>query len=82
MYHHFWFLDVWVGGLPVWGLCQLLLAALAPAVLLPGVIRSGASKTVISWIMLIQVRSQDFAIRWRLYTVTFAGKALPVCMCD
>ena len=40
--HHFWFLDVRVGGLPVRLLCRLLLAALTPAVLLPGLIRSGA----------------------------------------
>lgn len=53
--HHFWFLDVKVGGLPVRGLCQLLLAALAPAVLLPGLIRSGASKTLVNTLMLLQV---------------------------
>lgn len=54
--HHFWFLDVKVGGLPVRLLCRLLLAALAPAVLLPGLIRSGASKALVSTLMLLQVR--------------------------
>lgn len=53
--HHFWFLDVQVGGLPVRALCQLLLAALAPAVLLPGLIRSAAPKNLISALMLLQV---------------------------
>jgi len=53
--HHFWFLDVQVGGLPVRALCQLLLAALASAVLLPGLIRSAAPKNLISALMLLQV---------------------------
>ena len=53
--HHFWFLDVRVGGLPVRLLCRLLLAALTPAVLLPGLIRSGASKALVSTLMLLQV---------------------------
>jgi hypothetical protein len=53
--HHFWFLDVRVGGLPVRLLCRLLLAALTPAVLLPGLIRSGASKSLVSTLMLLQV---------------------------
>jgi hypothetical protein len=53
--HHFWFLDVKVGGLPVRLLCRLLLAALTPAVLLPGLIRSGASKSLVSTPMLLQV---------------------------
>ena len=55
MVHHFWFLDVRVGGLPVRLLCRLLLAALTPAVLLPGLIRSGASKALVSTLMLLQV---------------------------
>lgn len=55
VYHHFWFLDIAIGGVPLQVLCQLLLVALIPAALLPGLIATGAHKDFINHQMLIQV---------------------------
>jgi hypothetical protein len=42
VWHHFWFLDVRVGGLHVRALCALALAAALPAAALPGAVAAGA----------------------------------------
>jgi hypothetical protein len=42
VWHHFWFLDVRVGGLHVRALCALALAAALPAAALPGAVVAGA----------------------------------------
>lgn len=55
VYHHFWFLDIAIGGVPLQVLCQLLLLALLPAALLPGLIATGAHKDFINQQMLLQV---------------------------
>lgn len=55
VYHHFWFLDVSIGGLPLHAVCQMLILALVPAALLPGLLATGASKDLVNQQLLLQV---------------------------
>ena len=54
--HHFWFLDVELDGMSLQRLCQLLLAAMVPAVLLPGLVASRVSSSLISALLVVQAR--------------------------
>ncbi|KAK9824524.1 hypothetical protein WJX72_011089 [[Myrmecia] bisecta] len=54
VFHHFWFLDIHMEGMPLRMLCKLLLAAMVPAALLPGLIASGASRSAVSALLLCQ----------------------------
>lgn len=42
MWHHFWFLDIQLGGLPLRWLCVVVVVAMLPAALAPGLLYSGA----------------------------------------
>ncbi len=42
LWQHFWFLEVSLGGMPLKNVCVLVLAAMLPAALLPGLLYSGA----------------------------------------
>jgi hypothetical protein len=52
---HFWFLDIAVGGLHLHTLCKLALAALLPALMVPGLVYSGASITAVDALVMLQV---------------------------
>jgi hypothetical protein len=54
--HHFWFLEIWMAGFSLQTVCKLILAAMVPAVLLPGFICSGASKNAVAALLLTQVK--------------------------
>lgn len=41
MWHHFWFLEVSLAGVPLRTVCSLVLAAMLPAALLPGMLYAG-----------------------------------------
>lgn len=41
MWHHFWFLEVSLAGVPLRTVCALVLAAMVPAALLPGMLYAG-----------------------------------------
>lgn len=55
VYHHFWFLETSVSGMPLQMLCKLALAAMLPAALLPGLVRSGGSKLHLGILLVVQV---------------------------
>jgi hypothetical protein len=57
---HFWFLDITVGGLHLHTLCKLALAALLPALMVPGLVYSGAPLTAVDALVMLQVR-----VGWR-----------------
>ncbi len=52
--HHFWFLDILVGGTTLQLLCKLLLAALVPAVLVPGLAAARAPRLAIGALLMLQ----------------------------
>ena len=56
MHHHFWFLETAVSGMPLQTLCKLALAAVLPAALLPGLVRSGGSKLHLGVLLIAQAR--------------------------
>lgn len=49
MWHHFGFLEIAVGGLPLRALCALVLAAMVPATLLPGLQHAGEPALAAGW---------------------------------
>ncbi|KAF8058100.1 hypothetical protein HT031_005760 [Scenedesmus sp. PABB004] len=51
---HFWFLDLRVGFLHLHTLCKLALAALAPALLVPGLVLACAGRQLVGVLMLTQ----------------------------
>lgn len=63
MYHHFWFLETSVSGMPLQTLCKLALAAMLPAALLPGLVRSGGTKLHLGALMVVQARARALGFR-------------------
>ena len=55
VYHHFWFLHTSVAGMPLQTVCKLILAAMVPAALLPGLVRSGGSRLHVAVLLVTQV---------------------------
>jgi len=55
VYHHFWFLQTSVAGMPLQTVCKLVLAAMVPAALLPGLVRSGGSRSHVAVLLITQV---------------------------
>jgi hypothetical protein len=55
VYHHFWFLHTSVAGMPLQTVCKLVLAAMVPAALLPGLVRSGGSRLHVAVLLVTQV---------------------------
>ncbi len=54
VWHHFWFLNIRVGPMHLHTLCKLALAALVPALLLPGMVLARASRSAIGALMMVQ----------------------------
>lgn len=54
VHHHFWFLDIRVGFLHLQSMCQLAIAALLPAVVVPGLLLAGAGRQWVGVLMLVQ----------------------------
>ncbi|KAJ9506464.1 hypothetical protein QJQ45_019460, partial [Haematococcus lacustris] len=57
VYHHFWFLDIRLGGPGSWHLhtlCKLALAALLPALMLPGLVHAGAHIAAVELMVVAQ----------------------------
>lgn len=54
IYHHFWFLDIYVGHNHLHTMCKLALAAFVPALLVPGMVFVRASKVAISALLVLQ----------------------------
>lgn len=52
---HFWFLDIVIGFTHLLTLCKLLLVALVPALLVPGLVVSQASRHTIGAMLMLQV---------------------------
>ncbi len=52
---HFWMLDITVGGLTLRTLCKLALAALLPALMVPGLVYAGAPAPALDALVLLQV---------------------------
>lgn len=55
LHHHYWFLNVQIQTHGLRFLCQVILAALLPATLLPGLIIGQGNKSVVRLLMLGQV---------------------------
>ncbi len=55
MRHHFWFLSISVGGMSLHSVCKLSLAALLPALMLPGLVYAGAPMTAVDALVALQV---------------------------
>lgn len=55
VHHHFWFLEVLLERMALLTICKLLLAAIVPATLLPGLVLAGASKAAIGVLLVAQV---------------------------
>lgn len=47
IWHHFWFLEISVGGVPLRVICQLLVAALVVSLIAPGVVLSGVTDRLV-----------------------------------
>jgi hypothetical protein len=54
VHHHFWFLDVRVGFVHLRTMCQLALAALAPALIIPGLVLARAGRQWVGLLLLAQ----------------------------
>lgn len=54
VHHHFWFLDIRVGFVHLHTMCQLALAALLPAVVVPGLLLAGVGRQWVGLLMLVQ----------------------------
>lgn len=61
MWHHFWFLDVQLDGMPVRALCMLLFAAMAPAIIAPGLVAAGARGRPVEVLLLAQAALMTIA---------------------
>ena len=55
--HNFVFLDILVGTTHLHTLCGMLLVALVPAVLLPGLVAARAPKLAVGALLMLQVRA-------------------------
>ena len=56
VHHHYWFLNIQIQTHGLRFLCQVILAALLPATLLPGLVISRGSRSLVGTLMLAQVR--------------------------
>lgn len=63
VWHHFWFLEILVGNTELRLLCKLLLVALVPAILVPGLVVARAPKLVIGALLMLQVRKSCGRLR-------------------
>lgn len=54
VWHHFWFLHVRVGHVHLHTLCKMALAAVLPALLVPGLVLAGVGHQVVGVLLLIQ----------------------------
>eukprot|EP00884_Botryococcus_braunii_P004652 jgi/Botrbrau1/14188/Bobra.182_3s0121.1 len=54
LYHHFWFLEVFLERMALRTMCKLLLVGIVPAALLPGLVLASVSKTAISVLIVVQ----------------------------
>jgi hypothetical protein len=52
---HFWSLEVWVGGLHLHAICRMALAALLPALMLPGLVSARAPAPAMDVLVMLQV---------------------------
>lgn len=68
---HFWFLDIRVGGLALGTICKLALAALLAALMVPGLVYSRASPTIIGALLVLQVGAP--LITWLLMHIRSPG---------
>ena len=59
IWHHFWFLDIKMGGMDLKTLCVLLLLATEPALLAPGLVYTKASHLVVGGVLMVQVSWQN-----------------------
>ena len=57
LHHHYWFLSIQVQTHGLRFLCQVILAALLPATLLPGLVIGRGSKPLMGLLMVAQVRA-------------------------
>ena len=66
LHHHYWFLNIQVQMHGLRFLCQVILAALLPATLLPGLVMGQGSKSLVGALMLGQVGDQlvSSALPW------------------
>lgn len=65
VWHHFWFLDmVFVDGIPLRALCALVLAALLPALLVPGLVHCSAPRALSSLLLLAQAAALVALEEW------------------
>ena len=65
VWHHFWFLDmVFVDGAPLRALCALVLAALLPALLVPGLVHCAAPRAPSSVLLLAQAAALVALEEW------------------
>jgi len=78
VYQHFWFLDIIVGMLHLHIVCRLVLAALVPALMVPGLVQAKASKLAISTLLMLQA-SLICVLEEKLYAPShadFAGEVM------
>jgi hypothetical protein len=54
LWHHFSFLDVQLDGISLHNLCILILAAMVPGVLIPGLVHAGMKGPIVSSLMVVQ----------------------------
>jgi len=66
----FWFLDIAVSGLHLHTICKMALAALLPALMVPGLVYAKAPRSVTGVVLMLQVR-----LRHTRYCVKFGQRA-------
>lgn len=67
LWQHFWFLDISLDGVPLKTICVLVLAAMLPAAMLPGLLYSDSPKAALSTMLLLQA-GLVAALEERLYS--------------
>jgi len=60
VHHHFWFLEIELGGLSVRDLCKLMLGMLLPALTVPGLVISNSSHHLVSLLLSVQAAMVAF----------------------
>lgn len=53
---HFFFLDIWLGHMHLRAMCALIVSAMLPALLLPGLVHSRAPRSLVGLLLVVQVR--------------------------
>ncbi|KAI3433444.1 hypothetical protein D9Q98_003258 [Chlorella vulgaris] len=54
VWHHFWFLDISLQGVHLRALCCVVVAAMLPATLAPGLLHAAAPRSVLGAVLLVQ----------------------------